>query len=214
MNDMTHGADATDVFSNVMRSLLRSAACLVLLASAFSARAQIGPPRTMGWPFAVGAGGEWVTDNGRASDVKAFSNGGYHVFGEIVLEPGVFFQVRYQNFSLPGTPVVPPFAAPTSAPDVRVNAGLASVGYLFRQEWWDAGLYGGPGVYALSPKPVTGDQTSADVKETVLGWHAGLVTAFHVAARWDLRLEATAFLIRTDADHKPITVGGSLAYHF
>jgi hypothetical protein len=198
-----------------MRSfLLRSAACLVLLSAASSARAQIGPPRSMNYPFAVGAGGEWVTDNGRASDVKAFSNGGYHVFGEVILEQGVFLQLRYMNFSLPGTPVVPPFGAPTSAPDVRVNAGLASVGYLFRESWWDAGFFGGVGVYALDPKPVTGDQTSTDVKETVIGWHGGLLTSFHVADRWDLRLEAAAYILRTDANHKPITLGASLAYHF
>ena len=198
-----------------MRSLLlRFAACLVLLSAAFSARAQIGPPRSMSFPFAVGAGGEWVTDTGTASDVKSFSSGGYHVFGEVVLEEGVFFQLRYMNFRLPGTPVVPPFGAPTSAPDVRVNAGLASVGYLFREAWWDAGLFAGVGVYGLSPNPVTGDQTSTDVKETVIGWHGGILTAFHVARRWDVRLEAAGYVLRTDANHKPITLGGSVAYHF
>ncbi len=197
-----------------MRRLFLSAAGLVLLAAASSARAQIGPPRSMNYPFAVGAGGEWVTDTGQASDVTSFSSGGYHFFAEVVLEQGVFLQFRYMNFSLPGTPVVPPFAAPTSAPDVRVNAGLASVGYLFREPWWDAGFFGGVGVYALDPRPPTGDQTSTDVRETVLGWHAGLVTSFHVAQRWDVRLEATGYLLRTDANHKPITLGGSVAYHF
>ncbi len=199
-----------------MRSLLRSTLLVALLAAASSASAQVGPPRTMGLPFAVGAGGEWVTDNGRVSDTKAFSNGGYHVFGEMVLEQGVLLQFRYMSFSLPGTPVVPPFGVggSTSAPDVRVNAGLMTVGYLFREQWWDAGFVAGLGVYGLNPKPISGDQTSTDVKETVIGWHAGLITAFHVAARWDIRLEATAYLLRTDADHKPITLGGSLAYHF
>ena len=166
------------------------------------------------FPFAVGAGGEFVTDNGRASDVKAFSNRGWHAFGEVVLASGVVLQLRYVNFSLPGTPVVPPFGAATSAPDVRVNAGLASAGYLFREPWWDAGLFGGVGVYRLNPKTPSGDQTSTDVKETVIGWHAGLVTEFHVAVHWDLRVEAAAYLLRTNANHKPITLGGSVAYHF
>lgn len=197
-----------------MRSLLRFAAPFALLAATFSARAQIGPPRTQEFPFAVGVGGEWVTDNGRASDVKAFSNGGFHAFGEVVLEQGIFLQFRYMSFSLPGTPAVPPFGTPTSAPDVRVNAGLASVGYLFREAWWDAGLFGGVGVYGMKPGSPSGDQTSADVKETVVGWHGGVVAAFHVATRWDLRLEAAGFVLRTDANHKPITLGGSLAYHF
>lgn len=199
-----------------MRSLACLAASLALLFSSRPAAAQIGPPRTQSLPFAVGAGGEWVTDNGRASDVKAFSNAGGHAFGEVVLESGVFLQFRYANFSLPGTPVAPVFGVGTvtTAPDVRVNAGLASVGYLFREPWWDAGLCAGVGVFGLSPKPLAAGQTSTDVKETVIGWHGGLLTAFHVAEHWDLRLEATAYILRTDANHKPITLGGSLAYHF
>lgn len=197
-----------------MRSLFRSAAGLVLLSAALSARAQVGAPRTQQFPFAVGAGGEFVSDNGRVSDVDAFSNGGFHAFGEVILEPGVFFQVRYMSFALPGTPVVPPFGAATSAPDVRVNAGVSSVGYLFRESWWDAGFFAGVGVYALNPKAVSGDQTSANFKETVIGWHGGLVTAFHLATRWDLRIEAAAYALRTDQNFKPITLGGSVAYHF
>jgi hypothetical protein len=209
-------AHCIDVSSRSMRRLLRAAALLAFLSTALTARAQMGPPRTMEFPFAVGAGGEWVTDNGRASDVKAFSNGGAHVFGEVVLEQGIFLQLRYENFSLPGTPVVPPFGTgvQTTAPDVRVNAGLASVGYLVRENWWDAGFFGGVGVYGLSPKPLASNQSSTDVKETVIGWHGGLLTAFHLATHWELRLEAAAFALRTDANHKPITLGGSLAYHF
>ncbi|MGZ5382061.1 MAG: outer membrane beta-barrel protein [Thermoanaerobaculia bacterium] len=188
------------------------AALLVLLCCSASAQTT----RLQEFPFAVGAGGEFVTDNGRASDVNAFSNRGWHAFGEVVLESGVVLRLRYMNFSLPGTPVVPPFGvgAATSAPDVRVNAGLASLGYLFREPWWDVGLFGGVGVYGLNPKTPSGDQTSTDVKETVIGWHAGLMTAFHVAVHWDLRVEAAAYLLRTDANHKPITLGGSVAYHF
>ena len=192
------------------------APALVALLVVLSSPAVAQTTRFEEFPFAVGAGGEFVTDNGHASDVKAFSNRGWHAFGEVVLESGIVLQFRYMNFSLPGTPVVPPFGvgAATSAPDVRVNAGLASVGYLFREPWWDAGLFGGVGVYGLNPKTPSGDQTSTDVKETVIGWHAGLVTAFHVAAHWDLRVEAAAYLLRTDANHKPITLGGSVAYHF
>ncbi len=203
-----------------MRPLSRLTACLavlVFLGVATGARAQqIGPPRTQQFPFAVGVGGEWVTDNGSVGDVKAFSNGGFHAFGEVVLESGVVFQLRYMSFALPGTPVVPPFGTGevTTAPDVRVKAGLASVGYLFREAWWDGGFVAGVGVYDLNPKPLGEGQSSVDVKETVVGWHAGLVSAFHVATHWDLRLEANFFLIRTDANHKPITLGGSVAYHF
>lgn len=192
------------------------APALVALLVALSSPAVAQATRLEEFPFAVGAGGFAVTDTGRPADVKAFSTRGWHAFGEVVLEPGIVLQLRYMNFSLPGTPVAPTLGVgvATSAPDVRVNAGIASVGYVFREPWWDAGLFGGVGVYGLKPKTPSGDQTSTDVKETVIGWHAGLVTAFHVAARWDLRVEAAAYLLRTDANHKPITVGGSVAYHF
>jgi hypothetical protein len=192
------------------------APALVALLVALSSPAVAQTTRLEEFPFAVGAGGFAVTDTGRTADVKAFSNRGWHAFGEVVLEPGIVLQFRYMNFSLPGTPAAPTLGvgAVTSAPDVRVNAGLASVGYLFREPWWDAGLFGGVGVYGLNPKTPSSDQTSTDVKETVIGWHAGLVTAFHVAAHWDLRVEAAAYLLRTDANHKPITLGGSVAYHF
>ena len=69
-------------------------------------------------------------------------------------------------------------------------------------------------MYSLNPQAITGDQTSTDVNETVIGWHGGVMTAFHVATRWDVRIEATGFLLRTDANHKPLTLGGSVAYHF
>lgn len=206
-------ASCVHVSSRAMR-LVRFAPVLALLALAFDAAAQIGPPRTQTYPFAVGAGGYWVTDNGRVSDVSAFSTRGWLAFGELVLESGVFLQIRYQAFRLPGTPVTPPFGEPTSAPEVDVRAGIASVGYLFREQWWDGGLVGGVGVYRLNPQTPTGDQTSTDVKETVSGWHGGGLIVFHVAEHWDVRLEADAYLLRTDANHKPITLGGAVAYHF
>ena len=211
MNDM---ASRIDVSSRAMRLLRTAAVGFLLLAAAPPARSQVGPPRTQQLPFAVGGGGEWVTDNGRASDVKAFSNGGFHVFAEVVLEPSVVLQLRYMNFALPGTPVTPAFGETLPAPDVKVNAGIASVGYLFRENWWDGGFVAGVGVYGLTPKTPSAGQASADVKETVIGWHGGLVSAFHISTRWDFRVEFNAFLLRTDANHKPLTLGGSVAYHF
>jgi hypothetical protein len=199
-----------------MRLFFRSAACLAFLAAASSAPAQVGTPRTQQFPFAVGAGGEWVSDNGRVSDVHAFSNGGWHGFAEVVLEPGVLLQARYTRFALPGHPVVPPFGVgpTTTAPDVDARAAVLSVGYLFREPWWDAGLFGGVGAYWLEPRAPGEGESSIDVKETVVGWHGGLMVAFHLATRWDLRIEAAGYVLRTDQDFKPITIGGSIAYHF
>jgi hypothetical protein len=184
----------------------------VLAALSVPSAAQVTRPSE--FPFAVGAGGSFVNDTGQASDVKAFSTGGFHAFAEVVLDPGVLLQVRYENFLLPGSVASPPFEPPISGPRVEVNAGNISVGYVFRETWWEAGLFGGVGVYSLSPRASPAGQAPTDVDETVIGWHGGLLTVFQIARRWDLRLEAAGYLLRTDSSHKPVLIGASLAYHF
>lgn len=166
------------------------------------------------FPFAVGAGGSFVNDSGPAADVKTFSTGEFHAFGEVALEPGILLQVRYESFLLPGSAASTPLRPAVSGPRVKVNAGNISVGYLFRETWWEAGFFGGVGVYGLSPRAPEAGQVATDVSETVIGWHGGLLTVFQVARRWDLRLEGAWYLLRTDSSHKPTLVGASLAYHF
>jgi hypothetical protein len=187
------------------------AAALVL---SFPAASQTN--RTMEFPFAVGAGGFAVTDTGRASDVKSFSTGGFRLFADLELDPGVILEARYENFLLPGSAVAtPPFGQAASAsPRVKTNGGSLSVGYMLREPWWQAGLVAGVGVFGLSPEDPKAGQTPADISETVIGWHAGLLTIFQLGRRWDLRVDATAYLLRTNATHKPILLGGSFAYHF
>ena len=85
---------------------------------------------------------------------------------------------------------------------------------MFREAWWQAGLVAGVGVFGLSPRDPEAGQLPADISETVIGWHAGLLTIFQLGRRWDFRIDATGYLLRTDASHKPILVGASLAYHF
>lgn len=194
----------------------RNARALALAAvlAAFSVPASAQVTRPSEFPFAVGAGGSFVNDRGPVAEVKTFSTGEFHAFGEIVLDPGVLLQVRYQNFLLPGSTSSPAFSQPVSGPPVRVNAGNISVGYLFRETWWQAGLFGGIGVYGLSPRTPEAGQVPTDASETVIGWHGGLLTIFQVARRVDVRVEASGYLLRTDSTHKPILVGASLAYHF
>ena len=189
------------------------AALLVFLCCSASAQTT----RLQEFPFAVGAGGFAVSDTGNGSDVKAFSTGGYQLFGEMVLDSGVLLQMRYQSFMLPGTPpTAPAFTAPAprGAPRVSVEAGQISFGYLFRENWWDAGFVGGVGIYRLKPDPPGVDQVSTDSEETVVGWHGGAVVIFLLAPRLDLRLEATGYLLQSNASHKPIELGAMLAYHF
>ncbi len=197
------------------RALVRDAALAALLAG-LSLPAAAQTNRQSEFPFAFGAGGFAVTDTGRPADVKAFSTGGFRVFADVELESGVFLQARYENFLLPGSEVAaPPFQQSAGdSPRVKVNGGSLSVGYLFREAWWQAGLVAGVGVFGLSPRDPEAGQVPADVRETVIGWHAGLLTIFQLGKRLDLRIEATGYLLRTDASHKPVLVGASLAYRF
>jgi hypothetical protein len=190
------------------------AVALAALLAALSSPLAAQTTQLAEFPFAAGAGGSFVNDTGPAADVKTFSTGGFHAFAEVVLESGVLLQVRYENFLLPGTASSTPFIPAVSAPRVRVNAGNISVGYVLRENWWEAGFFGGVGVYGLSPHAPEAGQVATDVSETVIGWHGGLLTVFQVAQRLDLRVEAAAYLLRSDASHKPILVGASLAYHF
>lgn len=198
-----------------LRSLARAALLAVFVAGlSFSAAAQTN--RQSEFPFAVGAGGFAVTDTGRPADVKAFSTGGFRVFADVELETGIILEARYENFLLPGSVVTAPPFQPLAgdSPRVKVNGGSLSVGYVFREAWWQAGLVAGVGVFGLSPRDPEAGQLPADISETVIGWHAGLLTIFQLGRRWDLRIDATGYLLRTDASHKPILVGASLAYHF
>lgn len=195
------------------RTLARDALLAALLAGlSFSAAAQTN--RQSEFPFAAGAGGFAVTDAGRPADVKAFSTGGFRVFADVELETGVILQARYETFLLPGAAVTaPPFQEPAGdSPRVKANGGSLSVGYMFREAWWQAGLVAGVGVFGLSPRDPEAGQAPTDISETVIGWHAGLLTIFQLGSRWDFRIDATGYLLRTD--HKPILVGASLAYHF
>ena len=186
------------------------AALLVFLCCSASAQTT----RLEEFPFAVGAGGSAVNDTGRAADVKAFSTGGFHAFAEVVLEAGVLLQVRYENFLLPGTASATPFQPAVSAPRIKVDAGNVTVAYVFREEWWEAGLFCGVGIYGFAPRSPEAGQTPVDVRETVIGWNGGVLLVFQLAQRWDLRVEAAGYLLQTDAQTKLVRLGGSVAYHF
>lgn len=195
------------------RRLLRASALAALLVSLCSG-ASAQTTRLQEFPFAVGAGGFFVDDTGRSADVKAFSTGGFHAFLELALDSGVRLQARYENFLLPGTASSSPFQPATASPRIQVDAGNVTVGYSFRETWWEAGLFAGVGVYGLAPRSPEAGQTPVDVRETVIGWNGGTLLVFQLARRWDLRVEAAGYLLRTDASIKLVRLGGSVAYHF
>ncbi|HSB64336.1 MAG TPA: hypothetical protein VLJ18_09235 [Thermoanaerobaculia bacterium] len=196
-----------------MKRRIRGSALAALLVFV-CCRASAQTPRLSEFPFAVGAGGFSVNDTGRSADVKTFSTGGFHAFLELSLDPGVLLQVRYENFLLPGRASDTPFQPAVASPRVKVEAGNVTVGYVFREAWWEAGLFAGVGIYRLAPRTPEAGQTAVDVHETVIGWNGGTLLVFQLARRWDLRAEAAGYLLRTDASKKLVRLGGSVAYHF
>jgi hypothetical protein len=161
--------------------------------------------------FAVGGGGSIISDQGTLVDVNSFDHWGGNVFGELSLgnysaQHAVVLQLRGTFFSLPG-------GAPDS-PDLRGVSGLSLVFYRFREAWWEAGLFGGVGLYHFSPKTPGPGQVVADPTETVVGFAGGLQTLFRVSRSFDFRLELSGEVPRTQADHKMIFLTAAVGYRF
>lgn len=157
--------------------------------------------------FAVGGGAGFVNDTGSVAKVGSFDHWSGHVFGELALERNVLLQVRGSRFTVPGTA--------SDAPNIRVNSATATVGYVFREEWFAAGLFGGLGAYLFRPIAPEGRfETVVDRDENAFGWTGGVVAIFDLGQHWDARMEASGHIIRTATQHKPILIGLSVAYHF
>lgn len=177
---------------------LAFAALLLVLSLPHRARAQE--------TFAIGVAGSLVNDTGTASNVGSFGTAGAHLFGEMKFDRWGVLQARLSRFGLPGT-------AP-DAPNLVVDSATLTVGYLFQEDWFRAGVYAGVGGYRLRPRDLEAGQVPVDDKENVFGWTGGLITIFDVAPHWDLRLEASGHLIRTVVGHKPILITAGVAYRF
>lgn len=179
------------------RLVVALAPLLLGLLAAFPASAQ---------SFAAGGGAFLLNDTGSVEKASTFGTWGGHIFGEVQLEPWVMLQLRASRFTLPGTI--------TGAPNLETDAIYGSALYLFREDWFSAGFFGGIGYYRLKPKDLEIGQTPVDSKESVIGLHLGILTRFEVTPKVDLRIELAGHLIRTEVEHKPILLGASVAYHF
>ncbi|MFI5182293.1 MAG: hypothetical protein ACHQPI_12980 [Thermoanaerobaculia bacterium] len=182
--------------------LVRAAILGLLVAAAAPAAAQ---------SFAVGAGGGAIADLGANVARSGFHSYGGYGFLEVSLENSgsgsdVRLQLRGELLRLPG-------GAP-AAPDLDVSSGLVVVSYLWREEWWEAGLMAGLGVFGVSPKSPGSDQVAADPSQTVFGWCAGAQSVFRISRRADFRLEASWQVPSTQLDHKFFFLTGGFAYRF
>jgi hypothetical protein len=182
--------------------LVRTAALALLVFAAAPGAAQ---------NFAAGAGGGAIADLGTNVSRSVFHNFGGFGFLEVSLESygsqhDILFQARGEFLTLPG--------GAATAPDVNVSSGLVIVTYRFREEWWEAGLLAGLGVFGISPKSPSADQVAADPPQTVFGWCAGVQTVFRISRRFDFRLEASWQVPSTQLEHKFFFVTGGFGYRF
>ena len=160
--------------------------------------------------FAAGLGAATYADTGTSTDVDGFKQWGGDAYVEILLETSTSFvtvvQGRYSRFRLPGTQ--------PGAPELQVNAGLARVSYRWRETWFQAGFFGGGGLFGVSPRSPGADQVAVDVNEMAAGATFGVETLFRLTGRIDLRLEFGGDYIATTAIHRPLFIGGNVSYRF
>lgn len=179
---------------------------LFILGEVFALLVLFSAAPAEGQAFAVGAAGSVVTTTETLASPGSFDTVGGHLFGEMELEPNVIFQVRAGRFGIPGTV--------EAAPNRRVDSALAHVAYEVKAEWFESRLFGGVGYYRVVPRNATDGQAPVDRTENVFGWHGGLAAIFGLGTSWDLRLEASAHVLRTDETVKPILVTVGVGYRF
>jgi hypothetical protein len=184
----------------------RIGVALLLAAGALALR----PSPLAAQSFAAGLGAAAYADNSTASDVTGFQQWGGDAYAEVLLEKSTAFvtvlQGRYSRFRLPGTQ--------PDSPELQVNAGIARVSYRWRDDWFQVGLFGGGGVFFVSPKSPAPGQVAVDSSETVAGGMLGVETLFRLTGRLDFRLELGGEYIATTVIHRPVFIGGGVSYRF
>ncbi len=179
------------------RLLLAGAVALALVSLAAPSRAQV---------YEVGAGGTLQNDTASGGGPSSFSKGGYFGFGEIHLDMDTRLQLRVASFRLPGKL--------SDSPGLSVTELSLTGMYLFRENWFSAGFYGGIGVFRIAPDSPTADQTAYDPRESVWGLKGGVLTLIRLEKRIDLRLEGGVTYLASTYGHSPITLGAAISYRF
>jgi hypothetical protein len=195
---MSNAARALSARGRFLPFLLLAAACLV-------------PLRAASQTFAAGGGGSLSADLGTHVVDDGFNNWGGYVFGEMALggfgeRQSGLLQLRFAYTTLPG-------GAP-DAPDIDAWSGMALVFYRFQEFWWEAGFFGGVGVFRILPKIPQPGQVPADPTQTVVGFQFGVQTVFRVTRQFDVRLELSGEIPNTEYSHSLITLTTAVGYRF
>lgn len=179
---------------------------LPLLASASLLAILLAAPAAPGQNLAVGGGAGLVNDTAAVKSLSSFGTWGGFGFLEAHLEPETSIQLRLGRFSLP--------PSAEGGPNVTADHVEVLAQYLFDWDWFHAGFIGGVGGVRLTPKSLEEGQVPTDVKENVVQLTGGIVTAYQLAPKWDLRVEADFYWINSTSDRRPAVVSAAVAYHF
>ncbi len=163
-------------------------------------------PAASAQTFAAGVGGNLMNDHSSAGSPSSFSKGGVFAFGEMRIEKGTLVQLRVQRFHLPG--------AEADALAIRVDGATVTLAYLFQEAWFEAGFFGGGGIYRVVPDEPGAGQVAADLRENSWGLTGGVLTVVHVYGNLDLRLEGGVTYVVATSSHSPIVLGAALSYRF
>ena len=184
-------------FSRCRRLLISGAISIALASVAAPSRAQV---------FAVGGGGTLSNDGSSTAGPSSFSKGGYFGFLELQLERSAAIQLRAGKFRLPGKL--------SDSPDISVTEASLTISYLFKEDWFEAGFYGGGGIFRVVPDGPTALQSPADLRENVWGLKGGVLTVVHLVKNFELRLEGGVTYLAATYTHSPIVLGAGLSYRF
>jgi hypothetical protein len=97
----------------------------------------------------------------------------------------------------------------------RIDYGLVSTSYDFRESAWTSGLFGGVGIYAVKPGvPAGALAATADKEETVFGLHFGVDAQVTVWRTLAVVGRVTAHFTQTDPHRTLITADLGAVYRF
>ena len=116
-----------------------------------------------------------------------------------------------------GRTVALPVGTSVTAPDLktRVDYGLVSASYEFRESAWTSGLFAGVGLYRFRPESAPAEfEAFRDARETVWGFHVGTDADVRISHSLSILGRITYHVPQTDNHRKILTAGAGLLYRF
>jgi hypothetical protein len=170
-----------------------------------------------------GAGGSLGLANAVEHDFKInrFKDGDANLFVQYNLEDSVVLRATLGSLKAKGyyagQTVGLSDGSSATAPDLksRVDYGLVSVSYDFRESAWTSGLFAGVGAYRIRPERAAAVFAAfRDPRETVWGLHVGADADVRVWKSLSLVGRITFHLPQTEKRRKILTVGAGALYRF